>query len=283
MTVKEIKALARVKLKGNWGNCISVTIAMLGLVLLLFFMYCAVYLSYKNITGAGLYEIYTVIKSDPLQTTAFFLGNMIFHIVWIMIGYTIIRQFIDISRGRDYNVSRNVIMRYKRHFFKISVVTHIVKLGIIALCTVPGFLAADAVKRLIEFSKTNSLSLVVLLFFMFSVFMIILSAILTLNSIISLHALGTIMLLNPLMPVTHGVSLCFRLSEGNKSKIVHFHLSFLKFIPLCLLVYPIVVIIPYYLMSNLMLVESIIKKELREDTFLDVFSPESQNDGKETI
>lgn len=277
MTNKQIKSLALVKLKGNWGNCISISLAFFTMLLLFFLGVCIAYLVYRAIP---FYPILSYSEWGNLPHTVFTgIACFAYVGVLIMISYTILRLFIDISRGRFYNTSRNRIMCYKRLFFKISVVPHITRTVIILLCTVPGFLAADAVRSLFSFSsEAGSLTLFVLMFFMMSILVIILSIVLTINAVICLHLLPTILMLNPLMPLTHAISLCFRKAEGNKMKIVSFHLSFVKYIPLFILIYPAVVIFPYYLMSDLILVEDILGKELTTDNFLEVFAEKNNEE-----
>ena len=189
-----------------------------------------------------------------------------------MISYTFMREFIDIRHGRDYNTSRNRIMSYKKLFFKVSFVPQVAKIGIILLCSLPGFLAYDSIKTLTEQPYDKTLSVFVLMFFMMSVLVILLSAVLVINALLCLHLLPTVIMLNPLLPLSHAISMCFRKAEGNKLRIALFHLSFLKYVPFCLLLYPICVVFPYYMMSNLLLCEDILGKDLAKDTFLDVFT-----------
>ena len=50
-----------------------------------------------------------------------------------------------------------------------------------------------------------------------------------------------------------------------------FYLSFIKFLPLLLLVYPGFIIIPYFAMSDIVLISSILDEDLKKDEFFDVF------------
>lgn len=277
MTNKQIKSLALIKLKGNWGNCIAISLAFFTMVLLCFLVGCIAFLTYRTT-----YSDTPLFKSSWLnlpQVLIATVASVTYFLVFIMIAYTFLRQFIDISRGRLYNTSRNRIMGYKKLFFKISILPYLARTSIILLCTVPGFLAVDAVKSLFTFSnESGSLSLFVLMFFMMSVLVVILSVVLTINAIICLHLLPTILMLNPLMPLTHAISLCFRKAEGNKMRIISFHLSFVKYLPLLVLLYPFIVFFPYYLMSDLILIEDILGKELTKDIFLEVFADKNNEE-----
>jgi len=122
-----------------------------------------------------------------------------------------------------------------------------------------------------EKSYEKALTLFVLLFFMMSVLIVLLSIYLVLNSIVCLHLLPVIIMHNPLIPLSQAISMSFKKAEGNRLRIISFHLSFLKYLPVCLFLYPIIIVFPYYVMSDLILVEDILGKELATDTFLDVF------------
>lgn len=268
MTNKQIKSLALIKLKGSWGNGIAITLSFFAVLMLSFLGDCMLYMLYDKESTSFL----PVIPSEGLQTAISVGINIFFYLILIMISYTFLREFIDIRHGRDYNISRNRIMSYKKLFFKVSFVPQVAKMGIILLCSLPGFLAYDSIKTLTEQPYDKTLSVFVLMFFMMSVLVILLSAVLVINALLCLHLLPTVIMLNPLLPLSHAISMCFRKAEGNKLRIALFHLSFLKYLPVCLLLYPICVVFPYYMMSNLLLCEDILGKDLAKDTFLDVFT-----------
>lgn len=269
MTIRQVKSLALIKLKGNWGNAISITISMLAALQLMFLEECVSYLIHLRNSTLSYFSLEHL--TNPPHFVIAILKALLILTALTVIKYTIVRQYIDISKSREYITSRNLILKNKRFFFRMSVVPELVKTGLIILSIIPGLMAWDSVNKLIDYSKDHSLSIFVLMFFMMSVFMILLSGYLTLSSIISLHFLSLIMLLNPRMPVTQAAMMCYRVAEGNKLRIVFFHLSFVKFLPLCVLIYPLAIITPYYLMSDLLLLESMLKKDLKNDTFLDVF------------
>lgn len=270
MTNKEIINSALSKLKGNWGNAVVIGVAFIAMSLMIFLCHLVNFVAYR-VMGYGTVslKLHNVSILQIASTTAL---NLAFLVVLIMAYSTAIRQFIDMSQGRGYNLSRNLIMKRKRHFFKISVVPFFTKIFIIFLSMIPGILGYDSVKNLSELAtQQESLSVFTLLFFMMSVFMIILSAFITLNSILSLHLLGTLILLNPLMPITQAVALCFKRSEGNKIRIISFYIYFLKYLWSCILVYPIIIVFPFYLMCNLVLCQDILGKDLSKDNFFDSF------------
>lgn len=268
MTNKQVKSLALIKLKGSWGNGIAITLSFFAIALLVFLGEFLIYMLY------GKAESNLFLSSPPtfIPVSMTVILNVSFYIILVMIGYTFLREIIDIRHGRDFNTSRNRIMSYKKLFFKISLIPHLVKTGIILMCAVPGVLAYDSIKTLTQNPYDKTLSVFVLMFFMMSVLVVILSVLLVLNAMVCLHLLPTIMMLNPLLPLSHAIAICFRKAEGNKLRIVLFHLSFLKHFLACLLLYPVIIIFPYYVMSDLLLCEDILGKELTTDIFLDVFA-----------
>ncbi len=268
MTNKQIKSLALIKLKGSWGNGIALTLSFFAILLLVFLGECMLYMLYQNKSTS----LFLAIPSKAIPVAITVALNVAFYMILIMIGYTFLREIIDIRHGRDYNTSRNRIMSYKKLFFKISFVPQLVRTGIILLCALPGFLAYDSIKTLMENPYDETLSVFVLMFFMMSVLVVLLSVMLVLNALLCLHLLPVIIMLNPLLPLSHAISMCFRKAEGNRLRIVLFHLSFLKHFFSCLLMYPTCVVFPYYIMADLLLCEDILGKDLSQDTFLDVFS-----------
>lgn len=270
MTNKEIINSALSKLKGNWGNAIVIGVAFIAMVLMIFFCHLVNFVTYR-VMGFGKvgFRHHNV---SLVQIISSSLLNLAFLIVLVMAFFTVLRQFIDMSQGHGYNLSRNLIMKRKRHFFKVSVVPFVTKISIIFLSAIPGLFGYDSVKNLSKLAtQQKSLSVFTLLFFMMSVFMILLSIFLTINSILSLHLLSTLILLNPMMPITQAVTICFKRAEGNKMRIIGFYIYFLKYLCSCILVYPIIVVFPFYLMCNLVLCQEILGKDMSNDTFLESF------------
>lgn len=285
MSNKELRELTFKRLKGNWGNAVVIGVAFIAMLLLA--LYCNVtnFLAYKVMGFEKIGFRYHNVSLAQIIASSLF--NGVFLVLIVMAYYTIIRQFIDISRGKDYNLSRNIIMKNKLNFFKISVRAWATKVLIIFLCTIPGIFGYDSVKNLVKLAdQAEKLSVFTLFCFMMSVFMILLSISLTINSILSLHLLQPLVLLNPMMPVKQAVSLCYKQADGNKLRIITYYLSIIKYLPLIVLVYPIIVLFPYYLMSNLVMCEGILGKEFTKDTFLETFANDNshqKNDVQATV
>lgn len=277
MNNKQIKTLALIKLKGNWGNCLAITFAMSALLLLL---------ALCNLTMARLYNYFVGISYIP--------EGLIFHpliialqavrlafyfIILSMIHYIIVKQFADISYGLNFIVSRNAVYGDIKHFFKISVLPNLLKYLIIIGCVIPGLLAFHSAKELTGRSLSDDpIPFLILLFFMLSVLVMIFSVILTVSSIVTLHILPVLMTFNPELSAPRAIFLCFKLTDGRRIRMIHFYLSFLKYLPLCLFVYPIFLLVPYFTMSDLILQYDIIGDYFSEDKFFTVFEDKSLPD-----
>lgn len=268
MTSKQIKSLALLKLKGSWGNVISISLSFMATFLLVFLGECFFYMIYRE-DGDSLF---LSLPSDYFPISLIVALSLVFYIILIMIYYTFIRELIDIKNGRPFNTSLNRIVGYKKLFVKISLFPHFAIVGILLLCALPGLLAMDSIRSLANQTYDRALSVFVLLFFMMSVLIVLFSIFLIVTSALSLYLLPIIIMNNPLIPLSQAISICYKKSTGNRMKILTFHLSFLKYLPLCLLIYPIVIILPYYVMSSIILVEDILGKELSTDIFLDIFT-----------
>lgn len=274
MNNKQIKSLALIKLKGNWGNCLAINFAVTALGLLIYLGQSVTVKSYALLGQSDI--LFKHFRDYPLLVCYTILKNLLYLLLLSMIHYIIVRQFIDISRRRNISDSRNALYRKFGHFVKISFVPQLCKALILISGIIPGFFGLHSARNFINYSTENSLTFFVLLFFMLSVLMIIISVIITFYSLLSLHLLPVVLMLNPAMSVKTAIGLCYRITDGQRLRMLSLYISFIKFLPLCLLVYPIFAIAPYFIMSDLVLIDDIMDSMdsiLKEDKFFSVFPP----------
>lgn len=275
MTGKQAKTIARIKLKGNWGNCLAITFAMSALLLMLglselVFREALDISIEKGLASRGIMELPAVIVLRVARAGIYF-------VLMSMIHYIIVKQFADISAGMDLVGSRNAVYGDLKRFFKVSVIPNVLKYLILFGCVLPGFFAYDMAKRLAQRAYNEKMSFLLLLFFMLSVLMIIFSVILVVTSLLTLHLLPVLMTLNPELPAKSAIVLCYKLADGQRLRMLALYISFLKYLPFCLLIYPLFLIIPYFTMSDLILQYDILGEYFSEDKFFQSFSCQRQD------
>lgn len=269
MTNKQIKTLARIKLRGNWGNSIALVFCIFAVALLIIIGGYFVLSMYAYLID----EEFSVSSylHDPVNLGISVTAILLLTAVLSMIYFVIVRQFIDISKGADFSEKRNSVYKRPLLLMKITLIPQFAKLVIIILASIPGIFAVDFANNLTARAKQSSITFILLLLFMVSLLVVILSAILVLACILSLHLLPVIIMLHPAMPLGKAIKICFKATDSNRIRMLLFYLSFIKFLPLLLLVYPGFIIIPYFAMSDIVLISSILDEDLKKDEFFNVF------------
>ena len=269
MTNKQIKTLARIKLRGNWGNSIALVFCIFAVALLIIIGGYFVLSMYAYLID----EEFSVSSylHDPVNLGISVTAILLLTAVLSMIYFVIVRQFIDISKGADFSEKRNSVYKRPLLLMKITLIPQFAKLVIIILASIPGIFAVDFANNLTARAKQSSITFILLLLFTVSLLVVILSAILVLACILSLHLLPVIIMLHPAMPLGKAIKICFKATDSNRIRMLLFYLSFIKFLPLLLLVYPGFIIIPYFAMSDIVLISSILDEDLKKDEFFDVF------------
>lgn len=274
MNGKQIKTIALIKLKGNWGNCLAITFAMCAMFLMLGI---GTYVFNKSINyGIRINAFPSDILTRPLTIAVEIIIGITMFLLLSMIHYIIVKQFADISAGMNFVTSRNAVYTGIRNFARISILPNLLKYLIIFACTVPGIFAVHSANRLI--SSSESLTFFSLLIFMLSILMIIFSVILTVSCVLTLHILPLMMTFNPSLSPYRAIFMCFKLTEGQRLRMLVFYLSFLKYLPFCLLVYPIFILIPYFTMSDLVLQYDIMGDYFSDDKFFTFFEEQKSEE-----
>ena len=215
MTNKQIKTLARIKLRGNWGNSIALVFCIFAVALLIIIGGYFVLSMYAYLID----EEFSVSSylHDPVNLGISVTAILLLTAVLSMIYFVIVRQFIDISKGADFSEKRNSVYKRPLLLMKITLIPQFAKLVIIILASIPGIFAVDFANNLTARAKQSSITFILLLLFMVSLLVVILSAILVLACILSLHLLPVIIMLHPAMPLGKAIKICFK-ANGWKFK-----------------------------------------------------------------
>ena len=269
MTNRQIKKLAIIKLKGNWGNSVALTLCIFAIILLVILSGLLVLLIHSHLTGTP-FSLKSYL-STPVNIVIASVFSLAAAICLSMIYFVIVRQFIDISKGDDFTEKRNAIHAKPFKLIKLTVLPQLLRLVILLCAAAPGLFAIDFVRRIYAMSLEGTLDFMRLFMFMVSMLAVILSIILIAISSLSLHLLPMVIMLHPNIPLLKAVSLCFKATDAKRLQMLWFYLSFLKFLPLAVFIYPSFIIIPYFAMSDIVFMTNILNEELKNDDFFSVF------------
>lgn len=207
----------------------------------------------------GFEEYYTF---DFVFKTFFGRLVLLLHLAFILISvmpefYICRRLFIDISKNRNFVTTRlyiqnNFIKIYTRSLYT-SLVTGMLKI----IAATPIAIGVYEIYYWGWVCKLDELTSIGLFCFMLSLGFTFVWTGVFLHYCVSLSLTNYIMTLNPRANIFDACDLSVKLMEGKHERYVRFVFSFLKFIPLLLFVYPVFVLVPYYVFSRLTFIEDI--------------------------
>ena len=240
-------------MRGKWGDCIS--------FMLFCFAFVGIFISLELL----LKNIFALI--NPKRTLALrpFLSDgsaLILLAVRLILLFTILlpelfvirRTFIDISHDRDFIRSQRYI-RSNGYLQKKSILCTLVFSMLRFFAAVPAMLGAFGIRYFANRTSSRELTSLDLIGFMFSIGFTIVRLGLFFRYCISIAFAPYIMTLNPKANVFDACHLSVRLMDGRHGRYISFLFSFFKFVPLLVLGFPAVVIIPYYITSKIVFVK----------------------------
>lgn len=258
MNNAQIKKLATIRLGGNWGNCIAISTTMLSIGLLIILGEVLLYHSYEFISP---FE-YSYI--DYLRTTpgaALLITRIICYYLLLVpeIGYSR-TIYARLSMGENF-IGVRWSMRHQSFGSYVKTI-FIQTLSIIyqAILFVPLVLSVFVVTYYIERVKEH-MSNTNLIMFMLSLLFSILLLCLFVFLRIKLKLLPYIMTFRRDVRIFDAFVISFRLMKGNTLRYIFLLISFAKYFALCVFIFPILVVLPYYNMSMSIFCQSLISAE----------------------
>lgn len=256
ITNKEIKAEALRRLKGNWGNCIALTVFILAFV---FFLALCEVMIYLVLTLFDAREYYSMSFMLQGWFGRFFIGLRILLLFVLIMPelYIARRLYIEIANGKSFVESRQYIQNNFKKIVPRGLVTALVTSMLKLFGTVPLLVGIYEVYYWGWVCKLNELTSWGLFCFMLSLGFTFVWAGVLIHYCISLCLTNYIMTLNPRANIFDACDLSVRLMEGKHSRYLSFVFSFAKFIPLLILFYPLFAIVPYYMVSYIVFMEDL--------------------------
>ncbi len=257
MTVEQIKIKSRARFRDNGGNCFSLSMFMFSIVGFLFVFFSSVRLIFEEV-GWEKYFSLRNLRYDSDVTI--FWAVILALITPLLIGewWVINRLYVDIARGEDFVETKKYLNAHVNIYGLKTLRLTIDMLLRKFIMLIPALAGAYGVYYLAAGTPHAQLSSLKLLLLMLCIgFTGVWLGIFT-RYTISLAMVGQIMLLNPRASISKAVALSKKLMEGNHMKYFVFHLTFVKFIPLFVFIYPLFVVYPYYKICKVTFAEEIL-------------------------
>ncbi len=258
MNNDQIKKLATIRLGGNWGNCIALGVTMLSMGLLVILGEVLIYHSYTMIEPFDMN--YFDYLATPLGGGLLLARVIAYYLMFVPeIGY--MRSiYASLSKGVNFIGARWAMRHQGFGYYAKTICIQTISLIYQAVLLAPLIFASTAVYYYMEQAKAE-MNTTNLMMFMLSLLIAIILLFLFIFMKIKLRLIPFILAARKDIKITHAFALSVKLMKGNTLRYILFLLSFAKYLLLCLLIIPIIVILPYYNMSITIFCQSLVTEE----------------------
>ena len=256
MTVKEIHKAAKVTLKSKSGSIIS--LSFFSSCIFIFLVLCEI-ISYFALKQLGYEWIYSFqgLKADKSGLIYWISKIILFTILLLPENAVLRRLFIDLIAGTSVADTRMYISAHSGTFYIQALYYSFIPKFMKFFALVPAMISSYGIYYWGLNSRLSELTSSGLFGFMMCLGFTLVWLGVWIHYCISLALTPYIMALNPRSNIFDACDLSVRLMEGQHIKYLSFLFSFVKFIPLLLLVYPIYGIHPYYKVCYILFMEDI--------------------------
>lgn len=257
MSLKEIKSLAKKRIRANGGNCVSLMAFLLAVILFLMMCELSLYLVFRQL-GWGYFFTFEGIRSRA-NVQIFWAVNLAAAITALTNEMSLIRRlFLDLSNNGNYVATRQYMTAHSFTYFRKTVFSSFILNFIRLFSAVPLAVGIYGVYYWGWVCKLSELTSAGLLSFMLCLGFSCVWLGVMIHYWISLALTPYIMALNPRTNIFDACDLSVRLMDGQHGRYISFTLSFVKFIPTLVFVYPIFVVYPYFQICYIILMEDIL-------------------------
>ena len=258
MNNSQIKRLARIRLAGNWGNCVALSTTLISFATMIALGELIIY----NITVmiGGKYTSYFDYISSP---TAFYLmicRAVIYYLLFVPEVANLRGTYISLSQGKSFLGTQWELRHIGAVHYVRIILLQTLSLIYQAMLLIPLAACCFGVAYYIELCR-QSITTRSLLMFMLCLLMAIIMLSVFIYFKIKLRLIPYIAALHPETGIIDTFILSSRLMRGNVIRYLVFQLSFLHYLMMCLLIFPIIVVIPYYYMSVAVLCSELVTDE----------------------
>ncbi len=257
MSNKEIRSWSINRFRDNGGNCFSISMFMFSIAAFIFTFFSAVRLIFERVGWERFFSLSELKESFDVKIFWVLIVTALLPLL-IQEWWIVNRIMLDIARGDDFVETRKYLNAHLALYGGKAILCTIDGFLRKVVMLVPAVLGGYGIHFIIHSSKAAQLSSVRLLILMLCIGFTGVWIGLFVRYIISVALVPYIMQLNPRAKPSEAVKLSKRLMEGNHTKYLLFQLSFLKFLPLLLFIYPFFIVYPYYKISKITYAEAIL-------------------------
>ncbi|MBQ8119760.1 MAG: hypothetical protein IJ172_03160 [Ruminococcus sp.] len=256
LTVRQIKVKARNSLNDQMGDALTITMHAVTNVCMIALLEFSLYLILARF-GLGYYYDPRNIFKIPWVAVMWGIQAVVI-ISFLTYQRTVLRRmFVDITVGKDYILTRQYIFAHTNEFIKISLrsslVMNFLKLVMFSPIVLSGYLIYMWGQR----NRTDELTSLGLFVFMLCIGFTIIWTGIFIKYCASLALAPYIMSLNPRTNVFDACDLSAKLMDGHYGQYFSLLLSFVVYLPLMVLIYPIFVLYPFWAASYDTLIKDI--------------------------
>lgn len=254
MKRNEITDLAKRRLKSGVGDCVTLTVFFLAM--LVFVVLCEVSV-YQILRMAGWEWIFDITQfGKSLAVTGYWIFNLLL-IFPLLVSqlWTQRRLFIDVAQGTSYVPAIQYINYHSKTYYFNSIYSSVVFNLIKLFAAVPLGIGIYEVYYWGWVCKLDTLtSSGLFMFMLFIGFSVVWLGVLV-HYYISLSLTPFIMALNPRTNIFDACDLSVKLMDGKHGSYIFFILSFVKYVPSFVFIYPIFAFYPYFKICYILYME----------------------------
>ncbi len=256
LTVKQIKDNARASLNGRIGEAMTVTTHSITNICMIGLVEFALYIILKAFGLEYYYDLTNIFKM-PWVAVMWGIQLLVLVTFFTYQRHVVRRMFVDVTFGKDYILTRQYIFAHTNEFIKISLRSSLVLNFLKGVMLTPAVLSSMMIYRWSLRNRTEELTSLGLFVFMLFIGFTIIWLGLFIRYCASLALAPYIMALNPRTSIFDACDLSAKLMDGHYGQYFSTVFSFIVYVPLLFLVYPLFVLYPFWAASYDLLIKDI--------------------------
>lgn len=251
MNINDIKRKAAERLAATAGSCVTVSAFLYSVIS--FFILCEsiIYLGLRGNGYGYFYSPARVIHSRPAMI--FWAAHLALDMILIsMVPFILKRVMLDIATNKSVEDSRRYISAHAWALYKKSFLVNLELCFLKGFTAVPGIIGIYGINHWSRILLVDELTSVGLFCLTGSISLTCVWAILWSHYLLSLSLTPLIMTLNPRSNIFDACDLSVKIMDGRRGQYLRFLGAFLKYLPLAAMIYPLLLLYPYFYLSRLL-------------------------------
>lgn len=248
LTVRQTKDSARNSLNNKMGDALTITMHTIINICMIALLEFALYLMLDRF-GLGYYYDLRNIFKIPWVAVMWGIQAVVIISFLTYQRHIVRRMFIDITVGKDYILTRQYIFAHTNEFIRLSLRSSLIMNFLKFVMLTPALLSCYMIYLWSMRNRTDELTSLGLFVFMLCIGFTIIWLGLFVKYCASLALAPYIMSLNPRTNVFDACDLSAKLMDGHYGQYFSLIISFVVYVPLLILIYPIFVLYPFWAAS----------------------------------